>query len=347
MKILLLQNPGHNRVYYHSADKLALAELKIACKDLSVKIQTSKVIELEGIRYIFLESEGVLSDSDFRILSSLSFVFALFRLESKEENACLFPVRKFDYTYIDEKITSLQKYHGKTNELFTKMMINIGHMSSNFRHVWEIELLDPVAGKGTTLFEAAVYGFDSYGVEIESKSVHEAAVFFKKYLENERFKHTSNKRRIAGAGSADAVFMLEFEYAKSKKEFKTKDSTKKMGFVCGDTQDVFSYFKKERFHLLVGDLPYGIVHGNTQNKKKLSITRNPSELLAASLPEWKKVLKTGGTIVVAWNTFVVSRKKIIAIFEENGFSVCNTEPYQEFQHMVDKSIKRDIVVAKK
>jgi len=256
-------------------------------------------------------------------------------------------VRRIKYEYLDNKISTLLKYQGKTNELFTRMMINVALLSSDFNYSSQIDLLDPVAGKGTTLFEASVYGFNAYGIEIESKSVHETCVYFKKFLEKERLKHKLQKRQIYGTNKSNAADIQEFEYARSKQEFKSPDNIKKFGMVCGNTSDSYKYFKKERFQLLVGDLPYGIVHGNTGDKKAASASRNPFELLNESLPAWYNVMKTGGVLVVAWNAFLISREKLSDTFSAYGFQVLTQTPYDEFEHMVDKSIKRDIIVAKK
>ena len=226
-------------------------------------------------------------------------------------------------------------------------MLNVAVLSSDFDYGDRLRMLDPVAGKGTSLFEGIVNGFDTYGIELKSNVVHEATVFFKKYLETERLKHISSKRQIYGTNKHNGIDIQEFEYARTKEEFKSGDSLKKMGFVCGNAQDAFKYFKKEWFHLIVGDLPYGIVHGNSGKKRTTSPTRNPSELLTDCLPEWAKVLKIGGTIVIAWNAFLVSREKMIDIFENKGFDVLSHPPYDEFEHRVDSSIKRDIIVAKK
>lgn len=347
MNYLILQHPGHNRVYYNSADKLALAELKIASQRLSTKCNEIKVVEIENIRYLSIETDIFLSEIDLQILSRLSFVFAIFKVDKLNGETCLIPIRKINYEYLDSKVSTLLKYQGKTNELFTRMMINVALLSSDFDFSEKIIMLDPVAGKGTTLFEGAVYGFNVYGIEIESKSVHETNIFFKKYLETERLKHNLTKKQIFGTGKSNNISLQEFEYACTKQEFKSQESLKKLGIVCGNSQDTFKYFKKEIFHLLVGDLPYGIVHGNKGDKKTKSITRNPTELLSDSLPEWRKVLKNGGVVLVAWNSFIASKQKLSEIFSANGFNVLSLSPYNEFEHMVDKSIKRDIVVAKK
>ena len=347
MDYLLLQHPGHNRVYYNAAGKLALSELQLASGRLSVPCTNICSVEVAGVRYLSLSLEHKITKADLEILSRLSFVFAIYeRIAIKGEN-WLMPVQVSEYEYINNKIGSILKYQGKTNELFTKMMINVALLSSDFGYTDSISLLDPVAGKGTTLFEASVYGYSTYGIELEAKSVHDTVIFFKKYLEKERIKHTAIKRQISGTSKKDAVFMDEFQYALTKEEFKSPETSKKMGLVCGNTANTDQYFKKEQFHLLIGDLPYGIVHGNTAGRKSASITRNPSELLAECLPQWYKVLKKGGVAVVAWNSFLASRTKLATLFSKYGFEVLETEPYQNFEHMVDKSIKRDIVVVKK
>lgn len=346
MNYLILQHPGHNRVYYNLADKLALAELKLGSQRFSVLCKNFQIVEIENIRYLSFETDKVLSDRDLHIVSRLSFVFAIFRKDKLDGNICLLPVKKVEYEYIDRKISSLLKYQGKTNELFTKMMVNVALLSSRFNYSGNIQLLDPVAGKGTTLFEAAVYGFDAFGIEIDAKSVHEASIYFKKYIEAERLKHTSTRRQVCGKGKSNAIHTQEFEYAKTKQEFKSGE-IKKLGIICGNSQDAFKYFKKEKFHLIVGDLPYGIAHGNAVDKKINSATRNPTELIETCLSGWHKILKKGGVVVVAWNVFVASKQRLSGIFSEYGFEVLAGAVYDEFEHMVDKSIKRDIIVAKK
>ncbi|MFC2089311.1 TRM11 family SAM-dependent methyltransferase [Bacteroidota bacterium] len=345
MTYAILQHPGHNRVYYKASVKLALAELMLASGRMNTDCSDIKELDIEGIKYLSLETDGTLSKHDLDILCRLSFQFALYQYKKSDSSYTLYPIKKEAYEYIDPKISSLLKYQGKTNELFTKMMINVALLSSEYAYSDRIRLLDPVAGKGTTLYEAAVYGFDALGVEIDLKLVHDANVFFKKFLEAERFKHHTDNRRVGGSNKTDAVYMEEFAFAPGKEEFKEEENRRKLGIVCGNTMDLQRYFKKESFHLIVGDLPYGIAHSSTA--KHQSNTRNPSQLLEASLDNWKMVLRKGGTVVLAWNTFLVSRKELSEIFSKKGFFVFTDYPYTEFEHRVDKSIKRDIIVAKK
>jgi len=346
-KYLILQHPGHNRVYYNLSGELALAELKISSGRLDANCVSIEIVEIEKVRYLALSSQEEITDYDLQTLSRLSFVFAIFRVDQIKGKPCFIPISKYNYEYVDSKISSLQKYAGKTNELFTKMMINVALLSSNFDYTDKIKLLDPVAGKGTTLYEGVVYGFDVTGIEVEAKSVHACNIFFKKYLEEEHYKHTANTKQVFGKNKKEAIYAKEFEYATTKEGFRSNDLRKKLSLVNGSSQDASKYFKKDSFHVIVGDLPYGIAHGNTTGKAHKSITRNPSELLDQCLPEWFQVLKKGGAIVVAWNSFVVSKRQLEDVFIKHGFTVFTETPYDNFEHMVDKSIKRDIIVAKK
>lgn len=343
----ILQDPGHNRVYYQQAQALAMAELQIASLAFESPCQNIEMLNLADLSYLSFQLENCLSEKDLHILSRLSFAFALFELVEHNQQKCLVPIPKEKYEYVSSKISSLLKYQGKTNELFTKMMVNVALLSSDYSYDDGIQLLDPIAGRGTTLFEGAVYGFDVFGIELEANSVHEASVFFKKYLEREKYKHLADKRRVGANEKSEPIFIQEFEYAQTKNEFKEENATKKLGLVTGNTLNANKYFKSNTFHILVGDLPYGVAHGNVANKKQASITRNPAELLANSLPEWYKVLKKGGVLVIAWNKFVLPKEEITALLLQNNFEVFTESPYDNFEHRVDNAIKRDIVVAKK
>lgn len=340
MKYLILQNPGHNRVYYDQSEKLALAELKIAAGLFEAKSESIESVTIAGIRYLELQVETELSAKDIHLISNLSFVFAMY----KQDGESLVPVQRDTNEYLPEKLSGIQKYHGKTNELFTRMMISVAAMSSEFFGKENIKLLDPVAGRGTGLFEAAIQGLHAYGIEKDNKSANEGAAFFALSLK-ERYKHEYQLRPVAGSSKKDAVKMHDFSYAKSKEEFADKSQQKLLGMVEGDTLNASSYFKENYFHLMVGDLPYGIVHGNKDRKQKSGNTRNPSDLMQECLPEWYKILKTGGAVVMAWNSFLLPYKRMADLFEEAGFTVCSDEPYLQFEHRVDQSIKRNIVVA--
>lgn len=340
---LILRNPGHNRVYFEQAEKLALAELSICSGRLDVEVKDIESVTIAGISYLSFKASNELNERDLEFISRLSFIFALFQ----KEGELLKPIACLDYEYLPSKISNILKYPGKTNELFTKMMVNVAMLASDFDLEEPIQLLDPVAGRGTTLFESLVYGYQSFGIELESKSVQESLVFMRRFLKNGRYKHQKSERQIAGRNKSEAVYLNEIDFALTKEDFKDGNRVK-FGLINADTRQSDQFFNKKSFHLIVGDLPYGVGHGNTTEKVPHgSNTRNPYELLEQSVPAWAHLLKKGGAICLAWNSFVLNRNRIVELFAQNDLSVCDTTPFSQFEHMVDQSIKRDIIVAVK
>jgi tRNA G10 N-methylase Trm11 len=226
-------------------------------------------------------------------------------------------------------------------------MINIAIHSSDFNFDDTLELLDPVAGKGTTLFEAATFGFHAFGIEVEGNALQEGQTFFKKFMEQERFKHSRSKRVIYKNQESRPAEITEFGYAINKDDFKNEATRKHLGMIHGASKEAHKYFKKERFHVIVGDLPYGIKHGNKGGKVYGSPTRNPADLVIECLPEWKKVIRKGGSIVLAWNSHLINRKNLGEIFQQEGFELMTEGAYAQFEHRVDSAIKRDVIVARK
>ena len=57
IQYLILQHPGHNRVYFNLSGKLALAELKIASQKLNANCYEIEIIEIKGVRYISFKTD--------------------------------------------------------------------------------------------------------------------------------------------------------------------------------------------------------------------------------------------------------------------------------------------------
>jgi len=350
-KYAILANPGHNRVYFESSKKLAIQELSIVLSNdlnnLTCEYNISEIKEeyISNIFYLTFLSEKELDETIISKLSRLSFLYALFQVKESADTLFLYPIAKADNEYINSSISSILKYTGKTNEIFTRMMINIALFSSTYTNTNEtINILDPLAGKGTTLYESLIYGHHSYGIEISDKVALESYHFMKKYLESEKLKHSSKKETIGGHGSKSTKYSIEI--SKNKEDSKEKKS-KHWVIVAGDSKNADKFYKKEFFHLIVGDLPYGVQHGNITKEKQSNITRNPKELVKSCVNSWYKVLKKDGVLVLAWNSFLLSRIEFTEILENSGFQVFSSDVYLNFEHRVDQAIRRDIIVAKK
>lgn len=346
MEYYLLQNPGHNWVYFSASEQLALAELSIASANFQAEVGDISIKELAGVRYLSFSSSKALEATDLSLLARLSFSWALFvHGNDSSGDPVLMPVEMQSRPFLDEKISSLMKYQGKTNEMFTRLMLNVAIHSAYTTET--MSLLDPVAGKGTTLFEAAAKGLNAHGIEIDSKQTHEAEVYFKKFLESERVIHHDQKRQIYSSGKNNAVYVHEFRFAQSRADMKARERSRMVGFISGKAQEALRYFKGPQFHCIVGDLPYGIQHGSKKNEQLDGFTRNPEELVMESLEGWKRVLFPEGVIVLAWNSFLLRKEKLAELFTRSGFQVLRDRPYDQFEHMVDRTIKRDIIVARK
>ena len=341
----ILMNPGHNRVYFEQAGGMAAAEFEIAASRMRGTFEAIKIESIAGVPYLVFDNDGELSDADAARISRLSFAYTVFERVQADGRHLLSPIACESGHVFDTDIASMLKYSGKTNEVFTRMMLNVALMTSDYSRAENIHILDPVAGKGTTLFEGAMNGFNATGIEITERPVHEAQVFFKKFLEKAKYKHSYHKDKIGGGKQVAAMPRHAFEYAQTKDDMKTGGRTLTM--IVGDSSHIGACFKKNTFHLIVGDLPYGVSHGNVAGAKTGGKTRSPSALLDACLPGWLNALMPGGAMVLAWNTFVMPRAAMIEAIERGGFLVMTDAAYTRFEHRVDQAIKRDIIVARK
>lgn len=338
----LLLNPGHNRVYYKASQQLSAVEFSIVAQTMDCAPFEVQGKLLAGVYYLVFSAQGELSQKDLEKIARLSFVFALYQVEGELLRPLLVP--QVDLTGIN--IGSLLKYTGKTNELFTRMMINVAVSSCAMPEPERVMLLDPIAGKGTTLFEGLTMGFDCCGIEIGDKAAAEGYHYLKKYLEIEHIKHTTNLQKQSGANKSFTAKHYAVDLAKNKEDFKNHRE-QHWEIVSGNSIYADQFFGKNKFHVLVGDLPYGVQHGNVTAEKQTSLTRSPKELVQACLPAWKNVLKPGGVLALAWNTFVFPKEQFATLLEQAGFQVLLEGPYDQFAHRVDNSIMRDVIVARK
>ena len=342
----ILFNPGHSRVYFETSLRLAVSELAIIAGGLSENCAADNIRRetICGAEYLFFETEN-LSRDDLKILYGLSFVYAIFAAEKIGGEIYFKPLENAREPFIDESFGVILKYSGKTNEIFTRMMLNIAKSSLGNNH-GALKILDPVAGKGTTLYEAFVMGHDAYGIEIADSVANEARHFVKKFFETAKYKFEFNEIRISGPDRTFSAKRYTFTAAKNKADVKNGE-VRTLEIVAGNSVYADKIYKKNFFDIIAGDLPYGVQHGNVTKEKQSSLTRNPSELLSACLPSWSAVLKPGGVIILSWNTNVLPVNKMRELLTSAGFLIKNGGAYDNFAHRVDQSITRDLIIGVK
>lgn len=328
-KYRVLINPSHNRVYYEAAKKLSLAELNI-CTGVKGELVTAG-----GVDYIEFENDNIATI--LGVLSRLSFAYAIFELDGE----LLRPIEPIISDEIGADVNSVLKYQGKTNEQFTLMMLNIARANLKGTDT-RLKLIDPMAGRGTTLFESLRQGIDSYGIEIEQKSAHDAYIHMRKYLEGKKHKHSVSERRLSGNNKVFTAKLSTVKISRALKDYGDKPLIFEM--VEADSINTDKIYQKNTFDLLVTDLPYGVQHA-TKIGTKGKISRSPIDLLSSALPSYYAVMKPSGVVAFSFNVNVSSRKEIAELIARYDFTVLDGEYYNSLEHRVDQAILRDVIFA--
>lgn len=349
----LLTAPSANRVYAQVAPDLVAAELGVfGARAMDGRIGEPTTVTQAGVPYLVFEVDGGLSGDDLRLLAHLSSGYALFELvpdPAAADESLLRPVGEPPMDRFDHDLITIQKYPGKTNEHFTKLLLNVTVLAT----VWAREMLtrqwtvlDPVAGRGTTLNQALMYGWDAFGIEIDGKDVDAYAGFLKTWLKRKRIKHSAELTPLRREGKR---LGRRFDVRIGD----PRTDAQHLSFFDADTTMARSLLKAHSVDVIVADLPYGIVHGS---RTKSGLARSPEELLITALPGWTALLRPGGAIGISWNTHVAARDEAEALLEEHGLTVVTDSDagvgagapgYGDFSHWVDQGITRDIVVARK
>jgi len=338
----LLILASSNRVYAESSVALTEAELELFGRSaLSVRLADVAPAVIGGVRYVTFAADG-LTARDIAFLANLSSAHALFEVEGD----VLRPVTLTPLAHFDDDLVTIQKYAGKTNEQFTKLLLNVTLLSTAFAGEWldrPFRVLDPLCGRGTTLNQAMMYGFDAAGVELDQKDFEAYSAFISTWLKRKRIKHQLDAGPVRRNRQVVAR-RLQATFAASKDAYKAGE-TQHLDVVNADTTRAAEFFDTEYFDVVVADAPYGVQHGSRTATKGL--TRSPLELLAAAAPVWRRLLRPGGAIGVSWNTHVARREDAAKILREAGLEPLDEEPYSRFRHRVDQAIIRDIIVARK
>lgn len=270
-------------------------------------------------------------------VSALKAHSLLYLLCEREDDGRLLPVLRAPEPRIGRDLAGILKYSGKTNESFTDMMLNLALTASSFSGDGKISVLDPMCGKGTTVYLAANRGWNGYGSDMDRKSVNEACTFLKKYLEYHKMIHERAESSLT-LRSKPAARCVKFDVFRDREHQKDGLGVA-LSFTNLDARDVRDAFGKERFHLIVTDLPYGVQH-ETRGNETL-------QLLEKALPAWYAALKKGGACTVSFNANTLKRADAEAAFERAGFAVCRSEAYSDLSHWVEQAITRDCITAVK
>ena len=332
MTYAFLLYPHANIRYRQSLLQLAVQELSMT---LSALGREDEVVPQKMGGAMFLTFEAAkLTERDMRMLSQLASVYMLFEMEDGK----LTTLERTHPNYVGEDLPALLKYKGKTNEMFTDTMLTMALAASAFMPVHDSQLVvcDPMAGRGTTLMLALRRGYHGVGIEIGKADVKEAADYMTRYLEFHRIKYKRTDSALTVRGQVGGR-ENKFVFSDSAEHFKDGD-TRTLRLICGDTREAEALLKPNSVHLMVTDAPYGVQKGTAGRQDSIGGT------IAAALPGWFDVLKSGGVLAMSFNTHVTRREGLVRLFEKAGFEIVQTA---NLEHWVEQAISRDVILARK
>ena len=190
----LLVLPSANRVYAGDAITLTRAELAVVDRGaLGRRLVDIDASTIGGLDYVAFEAEE-LDEPALAVLANLSAMYALF----EQCGELLRPIELRRLDRLDDDLLTIQRYPGKTNEQFTKLLLNVTLMTSAFAGQMtsgRLLVVDPLCGRGTTLSQALVYGYDAVGIDIDRTGTDAYGTFLRTWLQRKRLKHRLLHRR--------------------------------------------------------------------------------------------------------------------------------------------------------
>ncbi|MGI9598442.1 MAG: TRM11 family SAM-dependent methyltransferase [Acidimicrobiales bacterium] len=347
-----------NRVFTGSLLEVAAAELRLVSDGLG----RPAVSEIERIadgrsRLLRFEADGP-AKSVATLVGQLSASAALFRHHRPPQDDptadLLEPVAIAEPLVHGSDLATVQRYRGKTNERLTRAMLNVALATAGIDPARPTgTVLDPMCGRGTTLNWALAYGLDGVGIEAERGSLEQHAGFLQTWAKRQRLPH--NAQRYKSNNAEQRAFSLEVGVDRAT--LKAGRGQRVQTF-CSDGADRRLPIKRGAIDIVVADLPYGVQHRGSADGGKSASTASTGgaggsggpdtiELLERVLPTWHHWLRTGGAICLAWNTKRAGRRAVGRALAEAGFNPVTAAGGFSMRHVVDATIDRDVIVARR
>jgi SAM-dependent methyltransferase len=336
---LILLAPTANRVYAADAPRLAQAELGVMAAGFGLPDPGVSITRMAGVHYLSLSTSSDLTSSAVRVVSHLSAAHALFR----REGPLLAPIELPQTARYPGDLVTIQKYQGKTNEQWTRLLLNVTAAATRDPGKLldgTLQVFDPMCGRGTTLNIALSLGLDATGVDLDGKDFQAYSAFIKTWMRQHRLKHSADESGLRTSGRNRGK-QLQVEVAVSKDAHRSGD-IQHVTYLSTDTTDLDGLIRPRSVDVIVTDTPYGVQHGSHGDR----LARSPLALLDRALPGWLRVLRGGGAVGLSFNRHVAPRDDLAALLRAHRLTLVGDDP-DAFRHRVDASIDRDLIVARK
>lgn len=332
MRYAILLRPHANARYQEAVKTLAEKELMLTLKHSGIEVcgEGVRTCDILGTDVCVFDADSLYENevADIRRHSSLQL------LCEYREDGSLLPLSGACEAEFGDDLPAILKYKGKTNERFTSFLIRMAELSVRKTPVNGVRLrfIDPMCGKGTAVFEALNMGMDACGSDASAAAIDEGVMFFRKYLEYHRIKHTNKESSMT----------LPQGRGVPVKTVQAKDKGEARFAVCDASQAAY-VFGRGKADIMSADLPYGVQHGPSEKGHGGSI----SDVLDRMLEGASKALVQGGAVSFAFNTNTLSRHKALAAIKNSGLTVCEGAEYEGLEHWVEQAVTRDVCVAVK
>lgn len=309
MKLKLLISPLARAAYFSEYLEVCLAELGALIPGIDPDVE--RVGDLD---FIAME----LAEEQLPAMARASFVQGIFEIDAGR----LKPLDRTAEFLLPDQLVHGVKYQGKTNEMVTQLAINLALRFCD-RPAAPRTLLDPMAGKGTTLLWALRYGLDARGIERDPGALEALHRHVKRQTKLHRIKHSHGDGTIGARKRGARGKFVRYELGGHTAQLITGDSREAPDLLAG-----------QRFDTLVTDLPYGVQHRGSSQR------RSPLPTLRDCAPAWVASLRQGGAMVLVFNSFQPRRAELEELFVAHG---CRLAPF-EAPHRMSESIRRDLIV---
>ncbi|MDH5519332.1 MAG: SAM-dependent methyltransferase [Acidimicrobiia bacterium] len=342
-RYLLLLETDLNRVFSRSLGSVAAAEFEgvtdglLAPDHRPFDLATSSLGRAKGLSFASTAEPEVLQG----LLGQLSCGLALF--ERTGDDGALRPRPLIESLAYDTDLVSVQRYRGKTNERLTRAMLNLALASAGIDSTGPRDpiptVLDPMCGRGTTLNWALCYGLNAIGIEPDAGALRHYDGFLRTWAKQHRLPHKHQGFRSNNAEQRHATM----DVAPTRAAQKAGEGQRIETFNA-DGGDRTLAIKRGSVDAIVTDLPYGVQHRADQAKLDPADT---VELLTRVAPAWRRWLRKGGSVCVAWNVKRASRVDVAVALAEAGLieKVPEHDHAHSMRHVVDSTITRDVLVA--
>ena len=189
------------------------------------------------------------------------------------------------------------KWLRKTNADFTRLLLHCARAVSGFAQSdAPLTVLDPMCGKGTTLFCALEEGDHAVGMDVDAKALLEADQLLG-FLKMNRLKHKREESSLT-VPKGKPVRSVGYRLSTSIEGWKNGDE-RTFRLLNGDLGVLPAVMARESCHLAVADLPYGVQHAPSEGRKVMSLANFASKVCESCFA----VLKHGGAIALSFNTY--------------------------------------------